>query len=405
MRDDTIPLLRTGYPYLASRRTALGQEVVPLRLLGRRAAAVCGPEWAQRFYDEDLFERSKALPEPVRSTLVGAGAVHTLDGAAHRHRKHLFVSLLEGPGLDDLVAAVGRAWDRAVPRWQDEGEIVVLDATAEVLLEGVWEWVGLDPAGIDTPRVAHDLLAMVDGFGSLGPRHLRGRRARKRGEAHLMRVVEDVRVGRRQVPTGSPVERVAQHVDLDGRALPPEVAAVELLNIVRPTVAISWFLAFATHALVHHPVHRQALADRDPEQVRAFGHEVRRFYPFAPFMGAVAKRAMTWQGVEIRPGDLVLLDLYGQDHSPELWGDPEIFRPERFLGRDLDPWTLVPQGAGRPESGHRCPGEPGVVLLLDDLLARLAALPWTAPPQDDLISLTRIPSRPASGMRIRVGGT
>ncbi|KJK46813.1 hypothetical protein UK23_22240 [Lentzea aerocolonigenes] len=48
----------------------------------------------------------------------------------------------------------------------------------------------------------------------------------------------------------------------------------------------------------------------------------------------------------------------GQDHDSRLWTDPHRFDPRRFLDRAIGARDLVPQGAGDPHTGHRCPGEP-----------------------------------------------
>jgi fatty-acid peroxygenase len=99
---------------------------------------------------------------------------------------------------------------------------------------------------------------------------------------------------------------------------------------------------------------------------------------------------------------MVLLDLYGQDHDPDLWDDPYAFRPERFLGHDIGEFELIPQGGGDPRTGHRCPGEDVVVALLSALAVRLAQLRFDVPEQDLSISLRRVPARPASGVVLAV---
>jgi fatty-acid peroxygenase len=129
---------------------------------------------------------------------------------------------------------------------------------------------------------------------------------------------------------------------------------------------------------------------------------VRRYYPFAPFIGGRAPREVEWDGERVPAGSMVLLDLFGQNHDPELFPEPYTFRPERFLDqtgaavRRIGPWELVPQGAGDPRTGHRCPGEDITVAVLADLAVRLAQLECTLPEQDLSISLRRIPARPAS---------
>jgi fatty-acid peroxygenase len=105
---------------------------------------------------------------------------------------------------------------------------------------------------------------------------------------------------------------------------------------------------------------------------------------------------------------MVLLDLFGQNHDPDLFPEPYAFRPGRFLAEDgaedgaqvrqIGPWELVPQGAGDPRTGHRCPGEDVTVALLSSLAVRLARLEYSLPDQDLTISLRRLPARPASGV-------
>lgn len=173
-----------------------------------------------------------------------------------------------------------------------------------------------------------------------------------------------------------------------------------LLNVVRPTTAVAWFVAFAAHALHRWPDNRKRLQADDAAFAAAFVHEVRRFYPFAPFTGGRAAADLTWRGETVPAGGLVLLDLYGQNHDPQLWGDPYTFRPERFLERPVERDELIPQGGGDPSTGHRCPGEGVTIALLEAPSVRLARLEYDVPPQDLTIPLRRVPTRPRSGFRI-----
>jgi fatty-acid peroxygenase len=411
--DDTFRLIARGYGWLPGRRSALGARTVRTRLAGLRVTALEGPEAARFFYDENHVRRSGALPEPVVGTLFGRGAVHTLDGEAHRVRKAMFVALLMGDdaGIDLLVRRATEAWDDAEKVWERRRQIVLFDEASHVLTGAVCRWAGIPLADAEVPAVARDLTAMVDGFATAGPRHWRARFARGRRERALARLVEDVRSGAASVPAGSAVEVVARHRDADGELLSPRTAAVELLNVVRPTVAISWFLAFSAHALISWPQYRERLRGGDPALAEAFAHEVRRFYPFAPFVGGRAPREVEWDGQRIPAGSMVLLDLYGQNHDPQLWGDPYTFRPERFLDettggvREIGAFELLPQGGGDPRTGHRCPGEQITVALLSALAVRLARLEFDVPEQDLSISLTRIPALPTSRIVLAVHGS
>ncbi|GIH96987.1 cytochrome P450 [Planobispora siamensis] len=400
MLDHTLFLLLEGYAWLPERRREADGPVAHTRVMGQRAAGLCGPDAVRFFYDENHIERHTALPGLVKSTLFGHGAVHTLDGADHRVRKAMFVSVLNGDGIDDLVEHTTRAWDEAAASWAGGRSVTLFDEAARILARGVSRWAGIPLDDAEVPGLAADLVAMVDGFATVGPRHWRARAARGRREEWLGRLVRQVREGAVTAPEGSALAAVAHHRDADGELLDPRVAAVELLNVIRPTTAVAWFVAFSAHALHRWPQHRAALRGGDVSFAEAFTHEVRRFYPFAPFVGGRAVKDLTWKGEHIPAGSLVLLDIYGQNHDPQLWPDPYTFDPRRFVGREIGPYDLIPQGGGDTAGGHRCPGEAITVALLRALVVRLAQLDYDVPAQDMDISLRRVPARPASGFVI-----
>ncbi|MEU5216903.1 cytochrome P450 [Streptomyces sp. NPDC020807] len=403
--DGTLGLLTHGYAWLPDlMRRAPDDSAVRTRLLGRPALAMRGPDAVGFFYDERHVVRTDALPGPVLDTLFGRGAVHTLDGEAHRVRKALFTALLtDGAGVAALRGHVVRRWrETAAGRGRGRDDVVLFGATADVLALAVRDWAGLPLSDRATLALGHDCVRMVDGFATPGPRHLRARRARGRQEWALAGLVEDVRRAREEDSSGTALGAVVRHRDLGGDLLDPRTAAVELLNVVRPTVAIAWFVAFAAHAMHRWPEQRERLsADADGSYAVAFAHEVRRFYPFAPFVAGLAARDLTWRGERVPKDGLVILDLYGQDHDPALWGDPYRFDPLRFTGPG-GLGDLVPQGGGDPARGHRCPGEDVTVTVLAALASELAALTYAVPEQDLSIPLSHVPTLPRSGVVLRL---
>ncbi|MBQ1116497.1 cytochrome P450 [Streptomyces anulatus] len=404
MVDSTLPLLLQGYAWLPDRRRRSGGAPVRTRLLGKKAIALHGPAAVRFFYDEKHIRRQEALPQPVIDTLFGRGAVHTLDGERHRVRKALFTGLLKDPSaVRDLSRQVGGELERARPAWSRKDRVVLFDELAKVLTRAVHTWAGVPLDEDALTRTSRDLIAMVDGFAAVGPRHLAARRARGRQEERLESLVEAARADAGPeggVPGPTVFRTIAAHRNADGSPLTPRTAAVELLNVLRPTVAITWFAVFAAHALHRHPEHREPLAGDDgTEFAWAFAQEVRRFYPFAPFVGGLAAERLEWAGQTITPGTMVLLDLYGLDHDADLWPEPYRFDPSRFLAGAAPADALVPQGGG-PADGHRCPGEDVTVAVLATMARFLARLPYAVIEQDLRIPLRRIPTAPRSGFVI-----
>jgi fatty-acid peroxygenase len=374
MRDESVAFLRDGYRFAAERRPS-GCPTAPTRLGGRPALVVGGEEGARLFYDAGRMRRAGAIPAPTRAVIFGRGAVQGLDGAEHAHRKALFVNLLDDGAVRAITGAAGRRWSAQIKGWAPGRPVVVQDVAATVLGGAVLEWVGIGSTPAEEEARSHQLLEVVDGFGSHGPRYLRSTLARRRSEAWL----RDAVLGARRSPAAAApaLLQVAHQRSLDGRLLDPAVAAVELHNLVRPTVAVSWLVAYAVLAMAADPTLRLRLARGDEESLEAFAHELRRAYPFVPVLAAEATRDFTWRGQPVREGERVLLDVYGSQHDPMVWDDPDRFDIERFAGREPGPFELLAQGGGDARTGHRCPGERLTVELVKDAARRLAAVPWS----------------------------
>ena len=132
----------------------------------------------------------------------------------------------------------------------------------------------------------------------------------------------------------------------------------------------------------------------DPAYREAFVHELRRTQPFVPVLAAKARSGLTWRGQHLPRGHRLILDVWGTNHLPARWPDPDRFDPHRFLDDPHTPFDFVPQGGGEPAHGHRCPGEPATVAILTRFARQLADLSYEMAPDDRAYRLERVPTRP-----------
>jgi fatty-acid peroxygenase len=393
--DTTLGLVHQGYPWAS--RVRGGATAAPTRFLGRRSVVVGGPEGVRRFYDARLRRRG-AFPAPVRLVLFGPGAVHGLDDAAHHRRKALHLAATGPEAVAELGGRVDAEWRAALERWRGADRVVLFDEAVRVLATAVLPWAGVPATPAELPRRARQLATVVDGFGKPGVPYLRAVAARVSLDRWARRLVRQVRTGRAHPAPGTALAVLAAASDARGAPLGERVAAVELLNVVRPTVAVAWYVAFAGKALHEHPAWRRRVADGDDAAAGAFAHEVRRLYPFVPALAARARRAQDVLGVRVPKGGFVVLDVHGTDHDPAHWPEPDRFDPQRFLGPPVDPDALVPQGGGDVATGHRCPGE-GITLTVLTAAVRALARSWPAVPEQDLgYDLGTMPTAPRSGV-------
>lgn len=396
--DATLALWRDGYRFISRRCDRLGSDAFETRLMLRRVVCLRGREAAALFYGGGLFTRRGAMPPWVLRLLQDRGSVQQLDGAAHRRRKALFMAMMTPDGLDRLEEVAAEEWRAAAAGWAARPSIVLHEAAQDLLCRAACRWAGLALDDGAVARRTREMAAMIDGSGAIGPRNWRGQRLRRRSERWARGVIEDLR-SRTEPAVPAPAAAIAWHRDAEGGLLDPESAAVELLNVVRPTVAVARFVTFAALAMHRHPEEAARLRDGEDAAVERFVQEVRRLSPFFPMIGGRARRSVAWRGRALPEGQWVLLDLYGTNRDPAVWRDPDAFRPDRFRDAAVDAFALVPQGGGEFLDDHRCPGEWPTLRLLAQAVRFLAReLRYDVPAQDLTVDLSRIPALPASGM-------
>ncbi|KAH9620435.1 hypothetical protein KSS87_004127 [Heliosperma pusillum] len=117
------------------------------------------------------------------------------------------------------------------------------------------------------------------------------------------------------------------------------------------------------------------------EYFKAVIKETFRLHPATPLLVIRETiRKATLNGYDIKPKTLVHVNVWAIGRDPELWEDPEVFKPERFMGSSIDfrgqDFELASFGAGR----RICPGLALGVANLELALANLLySFNWELP--------------------------
>lgn len=395
--DSTLALVREGYTFTHNRFQRFHSDVFETRLMLRKAICTKGEDASVMFYHPDRFTRKQAMPPITLRLLQDKGSVELMSGESHRIRKQLFLSLMTPDRIRHIGELAADQWLRYIRKWEHMDHVVLHHEVEELLCRVACAWAGVPLPETEVVPRTQEFSAMIDGAGGFGLRKWRGLLLRARTERWIKDMFEQAREGKLKFSEGSAAHHIVLHQDVDGTPLNSTVAAVEMLNVLRPIVAVAYYVTFAALALRDHPESLQRIQAGDQEYLTCFVHEVRRHYPFFPLIGGRAQQTFDWRGHSITKGTWVLLDLYGTNHDARIWEEPEHFRPERFRQWKENAYSFIPQGGGDHAAGHRCPGEWITIELMKRAVHMLVtAMRYDIPEQDVQVDLTRMPAIPNS---------
>jgi fatty-acid peroxygenase len=392
--DATLAFLREGYRFIPDRCDKLGTDGFTTRLMLRRVICLRGETAMRIAYGTDGFTREGAMPRTVLHLLQDKGSVQQLEGEAHRHRKALFMRLLvEGSAAETVARLFAESWKTVLLQ---ERRTNVLSSASDSLAYAACTWCGLPAKLAADAAFRRALFRMSDRAGRFGPSMLKALWQRRQVEKRLRALIPDAR----KSVEATPLAELAAARGADGARLGDDVVVVELINLLRPIVAIGRYVAFAARALYLHPRWLRQFRSGDLRSLSSFSEEVRRIAPFFPLTAAIATRDVSLEGLAIPAGQWVMADLYGTLHHPALFKDPEEFRPDRDLGWERQDYRFVPHGGGDASETHRCPGEKMTVAVMDAAVRLLACdFDWKVaiPPRVDL---SQMPAYPEGGMML-----
>ena len=400
--DNSLHVLTEGYLFISNRSHAFGSDIFETHLLGENAICLRGASAAELFYDNDKFKREHAAPKRVVKTLFGNKGVQTLDGEEHVHRKKMFMSLMTPSALKRMKEITRKQWEFACEDWKPKTEVILYNESLKLLCRAACEWTGVPLEEKEVEEKTKELACMFESPAAIGPSFWKGKKARSNAEKWIGDMINSIRNKELSVPEENALYKISMHRTLQGELLETETAAVEVINILRPIVAIAIYITFNALALYQHPQEAEKLSSGNEQKLQQFVQEVRRFYPFFPFIPARVKEEFSWNDYIFPKDTLTLLDIYGTNHHPELWSEPDLFLPDRFIKWRDSPFSFIPQGGGDHYLGHRCAGEWMTLEIMKESLDFLAnAITYDLPTQDFSFRFNEMPALPHSKIIIK----
>lgn len=350
---------------------------------------------------EDIDEIFRADPATLHAAndllrpFLGPGSLLLLEEDAHRRARRLVMPHFSRRRIQRFGEQIIDIADEIVDGWQIDEPFAVRDAAQDVSLELITRLVfGLS----DSPRY-HQLQAIFDEI--LGHRHFNialisqfGRdeapsETFERFQARLAEMNELIQVEiehrRRSDHRGNDIMSLLLDAELeDGASISDDRLRDELVTLLatgHETTATA--LAWAAYWVLSTPrVHQRLRAEIDqlgpnpsPDELaeapylEATCKEALRINPIVPIVAREVQEATTIGEHAVEAGVTVAPVIYLVHRRPELYPDPDVFRPERFIERSFKHNEYLPFGGGR----RRCLGSHLALYEMKLILGRMLA--------------------------------
>lgn len=308
----------------------------------------------------------------------GDGSLFKMIGDKHRAARKLLAPPFHGARMrayGTLMRDVALQWART---WQPGKPFVMQNTTQAITLDIIIRAIfGItDPEHVQ--RFHHKVMAALDAFvpSIVVLRGLRrnffgfgpwARYTRAMGAIQQMTMAEVEKRRADGIPREDILSLLLSCRYEDGRPLSDLELFSQLFTFVfagHETTAIT--LSWAFYFLHRHPECLQRLREElaplgsspDPEAVaklpylEAVCNETMRLCPVVPVLTRKLARPLTVLGYELPAGMLFGIGAFMAHMRPEVYPEPESFRPDRFLNRTYSPFEFLPFGGG----ARRCLG-------------------------------------------------
>lgn len=412
----TVLLVRRPLDTLRAWHRRYGDIFTVHYVVFGKGVYVADPQAIRELFTGDQSDLLAGDANSVLEPVLGKHSVLVLDGPEHLRQRKLLLPPFQGSRVAAFRTTVRDVAEREVDRWRPGDELVMRDRmralTFEVICRAVFGVT--EPARVERLRGA--LSAVIDTSPflmlpslrtDLGPLSPGGRFARRLRAADALLYEE---IARRRAESDleertDVLSLLLQARDEDGQPMTDAELRDELFTMLgagHETTATG--LSFAIELLLRNPGVlerlRASVAEGDDAYAAAVGKETLRLRPVIDAAERTLTKPRTIAGWELPPGVKVYPAIALVHHRPDLYPDPDAFRPERFLEDGAESYSWLPFGGGI----RRCIGAALAQTEMAEVLSVIAARVELEPVRDepDPVVLRGITVAPKHGVPVRV---
>jgi cytochrome P450 len=363
------------------------------------------------FTGEPLVKRHA---NDILRPIVGEHSVLVLEPAEHLARRKMLLPPFHGKRVQSYALLVERLARAELDRLKP-GDVVAVQPiaqalTLDVILQAV---LGVSDARLrgQLRRIFDAMITPVSNVALLVPRLSRRSRwnvpsafywrLKDQLDALLFEHIAQTRTDELLAEREDILAMLVLACDENGVGLTDEQLRDELITLItagHETTATA--IAWGVELLVHNPDVLARACEGEDAYLDALVKEVLRIHSPVPIGGGREVLEPFPIGRWTIPAGVgIFVDAYGVHHDPDVYPEPDVFRPERFLEEPSDGYSFLPFGGG----AHRCLGaglaQLEIKVVLGEILKRfeLAAVSASARPARRGVTLA-----PRGGARVRV---
>lgn len=377
-----LPLLERGFREHG--------DIFSLRLPGRPCVVLAGPKHNRFFFgcEEDTLSIRSAYP--FFKHMFAPDFFLMADTENYRQQRDLVLPRFRGRQLDAYVDVIDRHTTRFIAGLGRRGTLDLETDLGSMLMRVASDAFLGDDFGrhfqVDVAETFHQfsrgIHSFIPGWAPV-PRMIASRQARDQ----LRQAISTQIKNRWQTPKVPPdfMQALSEARFPDGTAVPLPILVNLVIMLIwsghGPTVG---HLSWAILELLRHPAElEQILAEQETtidsdgpltvENLRACTRldaalrETERLHPVAQFPTRIAVRTVEYAGFQLPEKSVVLVSPHLSHRTPELFPEPQLFRPQRFVDQPRLSRYLIGFGAG----AHRCLGMAFAYLEMKVVMIRL----------------------------------